>query len=202
MKKCFNRLPLFLLIIFQVLPVVIVVFFLSGKNQITENAGWITEKEGNCKYFTGQNYENRAFTWEGDCIDGLVSGFGKLRVYENGIEYYVFEGFTVNGKIEGQGKMTFLSDGDTFEGNYLDGRPHGQGHFYNDDGDHYEGNYKYGQRSGIGTYWYPPKSDLFKFTGQWENNVENGKGTLYYRNGKKVTGIFINGVLEKTDHQD
>ncbi len=168
----------------------------------TENSGWIYEQDRDCKFFTERNFENRHFVWSGDCEEGYLQGFGKLKMFENNIEYYVFEGFISKGKIEGSGKLIILSDGDIYEGNYSNGKPNGFGHFFNDDGDHYEGQFKDGLRSGKGTYWYSPESKLFKYVGEWRKGKENGKGTLYYRNSQKTSGNFINGVLEEKSVQN
>ena len=193
-----SKIPQFLvLILFQVLPVIIVLYHMYNYNKSTENPGWIFEQHTGCKFYTGRNYENRDFVWNGDCQEGFVHGFGELTLFQNGLEYYAFEGFLSKGRFEGAGKLIIRSDGDTYEGNYEDGKPNGFGHFYNDDGDHYEGTYKEGIRSGNGTYWYSPESNLFKYEGEWKEGRENGKGTLFYRNGKKKSGTFKDGFLEE-----
>ncbi len=202
MIKRVKILPFLLLITFQVLPILIILLYMYDYKETTENSGWIVERNGNCKFFTELNYENRSFEWSGDCLDGFIHGYGKLKLFENNIKYYVFEGSLSKGRIEGYGKLIILSDGDTYEGNYVNGKANGLGHFYNDDGDHYEGHFKNGLRSGKGTYWYSPESELFKYEGEWEAGREHGKGTLFYRDGKKVSGNFINGVLEENSTQD
>ncbi|GAB5401164.1 MAG: hypothetical protein Aureis2KO_27490 [Aureisphaera sp.] len=188
--------------IFQVTPLLIICWHTFNRTVLTGNPGWILDKDGDCKFFTTSNYENRIFTWSGDCIDGFTDGFGELRIFENGMEHYIYEGFISKGIIQGHGKLIVLSDGDTYEGNYQNGKPHGSGHFYNDDGDHYLGNYANGMRSGNGTYWFPPESELFKYVGEWKEGKENGKGTLFYRNGEKISGIFTDGILTKTFRKD
>lgn len=202
MIKRLKSVPFLLLILFQILPIIIVFVYMYDYTKVTENSGWIIEKNNECKFFTEYNYEHRNFLWDGDCKEGVVHGYGTLRVFENDIEYYVFEGSILNGRIEGFGKLIILSDGDTYEGNYVRGKPQGLGHFFNDDGDHYEGYFVDGMRSGMGTYWYWPESKIFKYVGEWKEGEKHGKGTLFYRNGKTVSGNFINGVLEKTDKQD
>lgn len=196
MIKRVKILPFLLLVSFQVLPILIILHYMYDYKGATENSGWIVEKNGDCKFFTETNHENRVFEWNGDCHDGFIHGYGQLKLFENNIEYYVFEGFLSKGRIEGYGKLIMLSDGDTYEGNYANGKAHGLGHFFNDDGDHYEGHFKNGLRSGKGTYWYGPESKLFKYVGEWEDGKQNGEGTLFYRNGKTVSGHFIDGVLE------
>lgn len=195
MSTRLKKIPFIFLILFQVLPIAIAFVYIYDYNKLTENSGWLIESHTKCKFFTERNYENRYFTWDGDCKDGYLHGFGTLKMFENNIEYYMFEGYVLKGKIEGQGKLINLSDGDIYEGNYVNGKPNGFGHFYNDDGDHYEGNYKDGLQSGKGTYWYAPESELFKYVGEWQNGKKHGEGILFYRNGKKISGAFNNDIL-------
>ena len=43
---------------------------------------------------------------------------------------------------------------------------------------------------------------VLQLVGIWENGKENGEGTLYYRNGKKISGNFNNGILEEISVSD
>ncbi|MEO1258652.1 MAG: 5'/3'-nucleotidase SurE [Bacteroidota bacterium] len=186
------------LVLFQVLPVAIILFHVYGFSERTDDAGWIEDAGTGCKYFTNTNFQNRHFTWTGDCCEGFAHGQGELMMWEGNRAFYKFTGTLTMGKSEGFGRLQFLMDGDLYEGQYKDSRPHGFGHFYNDDGDHYEGEYFDGQRSGFGTYWYPPESPELKFSGQWKAGQKNGAGTLYYRNGKEVAVYFEKDeLLEK-----
>ena len=178
------------LVLFQILPIVIILCHLYGFSERTEDAGWIVDAETGCKYFTSTNFQNRHFTWSGECHEGFAHGSGELTLWEGGRAYYKFTGTLTMGKSEGFGRLQFLMDGDLYEGNYKNSRPHGFGRFYNDDGDHYEGEYANGQRSGQGTYWYPPESPELKYTGQWKDSQKDGAGILHYRDGKEVAVFF------------
>ena len=59
-------------------------------------------------------------TYEGECKDGKANGFGKS-VGEDS-----YEGYFVDGKFQGTGKYTW-KDGDTYAGQFFNGKPHGYG---------------------------------------------------------------------------
>ena len=60
-----------------------------------------------------------------------------------------YTGTTIQGKMNGQGKMTF-ENGDTYEGEFVDGYFQGQGTYTSKDGWTYEGQFVKGQADGQG----------------------------------------------------
>ncbi len=187
-----------MLLIVQVSPLVIILYFVLVFKQPTDNPGWILEEKSGCKCWTNRNFEHRSFTWTGDCSDGYADGPGVLHLKQDGYKHTVFEGTLSNGKATGFGRLIWL-DGDRFEGEFKNGLSNGFGRLYNDDGDYYEGNFSEGQRSGKGTYWYEAKSQLLKYEGSWEEGLEHGQGTLFYRDGTQVSGTFNNGILTQAN---
>ncbi len=205
MAKKFNisRNSKFLIVaLFQIVPALIIIFHMYGFTSGIGNSGWIYEEKTNCKFFTQSNCNQRSFVWNGDCKEGFADGYGELTMFQNGREFYLFEGFISMGKSNGQGKLRILSDGDVYEGNFKNNFLNGFGRFYNDDGDHYAGYYKNGLPSGHGTYWYEPESQFFKYVGEWKEGLENGRGVLYYRNGEKVSGFFSDGHIDEKSEID
>ncbi len=182
-------------LLFQILPIALILLNLQSQSKRTSDAGWISSKDGHCKIYTSTNYQNRSFSWTGDCQDGYANGYGELVLLESGREVYQLKGSFTKGKVEGKARLQWLKDGDLYEGHFKGSVIHGTGHFYNDDGDHYEGNYQDGLRSGHGIFWYEPESPILKYEGEWQNGKEHGPGTLHYRSGKTVQGIFQNGAL-------
>ena len=77
----------------------------------------------------------------------------------------VYEGQWDDGKRHGQGKYTY-ADGDAYEGQWEDNMYHGRGKFMYASGSAYEGQYKDGKRHGQGTRTY---SDGTVYEGQWED---------------------------------
>ena len=198
MKKSIKKAGALGIILFQLIPIAIIVFSIYSFKKSSGSPGWISQPETDCKFYTYDHSKNRSFHWSGSCENGYVHGEGELTVFWNNREYYTYKGTIAEGKFNGHGKWIMASDGDTYEGAFKNGLPHGNGRYYNDDGDHYVGEYRNGLRSGIGTFWYEPDNPIFKYVGAWDNGEENGYGTLVYRNGEEVTGIFANGELKET----
>lgn len=71
----------------------------------------------------------------------------KTLVFGNNQVTYI--GTTIQGKMNGQGKMTF-ENGDTYEGEFVDGYFQGQGTYTSKDGWTYEGQFVKGQADGQG----------------------------------------------------
>ena len=187
--------------IFQILPFGVILFYLLGFNSRTGDAGWMNDSQEGCKVFTNFNVQNRRAEWSGACKEGYAHGKGELKVFEGSRVLYIFEGILSKGKMEGEGSLRFVDDGDVYEGKFEESLFHGYGHYFNDDGDHFEGFYQYGKKSGWGTYWYEPTSAIFKYEGEWKNGLENGNGTLFYKDGQLKSGVFKNGklLLEQED---
>ena len=190
------------LLSFQIAPLIILLFHLYSFGNYNEAPGWLTDTGGTCRYYTHKNKEHRSFTWTGSCKNGKIDGKGKLSVYETNRKLYDFDGFLLDGKINGQGTFRWAFDGDIYEGHFKDNELNGFGKFYNDDGDHYEGNFVNWERSGKGTNWYEPESKKFKYVGDWKDDEPHGVGTLYYRDGRIEHGVFEKGTFVKENMPD
>ena len=82
------------------------------------------------------------------------------------------------GERHGYGKAT-LPNGDTYEGDYQNGKRHGNGTWVDD------------QRNGHGTYFYP-NGDTYQ--GEWYQHQRHGHGTYTYAvTGSQFKGIFDEG---------
>ena len=127
------------LLLFQALPIAVLLWNLEDQSQQTTDAGWITSADGQCKVFTNYNFQNRSFNWTGGCLEGYADGFGELEILEDGRKIFHVKGSLTRGKLEGHGSLQFLTDGDLYEGNFVGSVVHGKGYFHNDDGDHYAG---------------------------------------------------------------
>ena len=82
----------------------------------------------------------KPFTWSGPCIDGKVSGEGRLTVSRIGASY---QGSMADGKFHRHGTMTW-ANGDRYEGEWRDSKPHGHGTYTRADGSRYEGEWRAG----------------------------------------------------------
>ena len=104
----------------------------------------------------------------------------------NGASY---KGMTSNGKPHGKGKL--VSHDLKYEGDFLDGKRHGNGIQYwiggLHEGESYLGEWKEDERDGYGIQIWP---DGRKYTGEWKNNRQNGKGVLTNATGDTYNGYF------------
>ena len=124
-------------------------------------------------------------TFEGYIVNGLLQGTGK-HTWPNGD---VYEGEFKQDRIDGEGKFTFV-DGRSFEGSLKQGMFHGMGIYIYADGTKYTGSFKDNKLHGQGRLQYPSGDT---YVGQFENDTMHGKGTYRTRDGTKLTGIFVDG---------
>jgi hypothetical protein len=73
-------------------------------------------------------------------------------------------------------------NGDRYEGEWKDGKRHGQGTLYYKSGSRYEGEWKDGKRHGQGTFFW---NDGDRYEGEWKDDWKHGKGTMYLKDGRR-----------------
>jgi len=103
-------------------------------------------------------------------------------------ETVTWSGGCVNGKATGNGVAQWQNE--RYEGEMLNGKPHGKGVYYYIGGtrgkSRYEGDWRNGQWEGKGIYTNE-KGD------RYEGSVRNGEfynGVLTYKNGRRIEGYF------------
>jgi hypothetical protein len=122
--------------------------------------------------------------------------------YSNGLYSGSYD--TVNKRPEGSGTMTFDSSesGLTYEGDWWQGKKHGQGKMTYKNGDIYDGFWENDMKSGDGTYTWKNGGT---YVGPYLNDKRNGTGTytnwtgIIYKNEVwtgEYYGDFVNGVFE------
>ena len=109
------------------------------------------------------------FTGEYGSTPGKRGGKGVSRVYENGI---------------------FIS---SYEGEWKDGKPHGQG-TESQSSYVYEGGWKDGIKNGHGTFSY---TEGDSYVGELKNSLFHGQGTFTFTDGSKYVGEFKEGKFVK-----
>ena len=85
-----------------------------------------------------------------------------------------------------------LPDRQKYEGEWKDGKRHGQGTFTFPDGRKYVGEWKDGKRDGQGTHTL---TDGRKFVREWKDG-KPWNGTEYDKNGN-IIGTVVNGKMIK-----
>ncbi|HRI03678.1 MAG TPA: hypothetical protein PLL77_08040 [Pyrinomonadaceae bacterium] len=128
-------------------------------------------------------------TIEDKCVSGnCVNGKGK-KAYSNGDNY---EGDFVNGKHHGQGTYR-TKEGQVYVGQFAKGAYNGRGKITFPNGETYEGGWLQNQRSGKGKAIY---KDGEVYEGDWLADKRNGVGRCAYANGDIYNGDWVNNDRE------
>ena len=166
---------------------------------------------GKGKMYYADNNEYGRASYEGDWVDGNCTGQGTM-IWKNGekyigslkddkrngygTEYFAdggrYEGYFENNQIKGKGKMYYAANEDnivSYDGDWGDGLPYGQGTMIWKDGEKYIGNWKNGIRNGYGIQYYTNGN---RYEGNWKDNELDGKGTFYWKDGDRYEGDFKN----------
>ena len=102
---------------------------------------------------------------------------------------WTYEGDVVNGKPHGQG-TTAYANGDKYIGEWKAGNFHGQGTYTWPDGDKHVGQYQDGDRHGQGTYTWVEGT---KYVGDYKDDLPHGQGTRTWTDGEMYTGEWKEG---------
>lgn len=139
-------------------------------------------------YLTGKgtyrNYKGNLYT--GDFVDSVRTGLGDLTTNK----FHYIGGFRDN-RMEGKGRIEFLREGHSYEGDFHDGEINGYGAFRWKNGDLYEGTLVNGRMDGRGRYIH---SNGEIYEGDYVNGQKQGYGRLTYTNGSIYEGQFTEGV--------
>ena len=123
--------------------------------------------------------------YEGYFVNGKRQGIGRME-YANGD---VYEGFYEAGKRHNQGVMTYAA-GSRYEGNWENSIKSGQGRFTQVNGEVYEGNFAGGTFDGFGSYTFANGNI---YMGEWKAGKRDGKGVLIHPDGTKEAQIWEGG---------
>lgn len=124
--------------------------------------------------------------YEGEVLDGQLNGKGKLSVISKGMEY---QGDWLNNQRHGQGVETW-SDGRVYSGDFTQDQKEGYGELTLPDGTTYSGSFKKGVFDGFGSL---NKSKAYQYTGNFINGMRQGLGKIIYANGDYYDGQFFKG---------
>ena len=92
---------------------------------------------------------------------------------------------------EGVKAVVTFPGGSRYEGDVLDGQPHGLGRVKFPDGSSYEGEFDSGRMHGQGTGTFP---DGQRYVGEWKNDLPHGSGRRIWVEGAEYVGDFRNGL--------
>ncbi|CAK94645.1 unnamed protein product (macronuclear) [Paramecium tetraurelia] len=102
-----------------------------------------------------------------------------------------------NGKVrEGFGKLFNAQGILVYEGQWFNDQQHGNGILYNHDVNaqftKYVGQFQFGYKYGAAIEYY---RDGSMYVGNFESNCRNGMGQLTKKNGEKLNGLWLKGIL-------
>ena len=112
---------------------------------------------------------------------------GKL-IYSNGD---IYEGEFLNDKAHGYGIYTYI-DGTKYEGNWKNDKKDGKGKEIYPDGAFYDGDYKEGKKIGKGIYKF---ADGSIYEGEFDDNQINGKGKFIWPDKRQYFGDWKNSKM-------
>jgi len=126
------------------------------------------------------------------CIDKQASDTAAAQqeksVNKSEIEKLVNSAFTYALGLTTKGRIDYSTG--YYEGEIVDGAPHGKGKFFWNNGDSYEGDWVGDSMHGQGCYTW---SNGDRYEGEWLNDKRTGKGKLFFANGNRYEGEFLNG---------
>jgi mono/diheme cytochrome c family protein/uncharacterized OB-fold protein len=146
---------------------------------------------------TKEYYERNGYTWieldyyVGWSKNNKLNGYG-LVTFRDSLNTY--EGEILNDKKHGQGVTTWGGGqwkGDRYEGQYKDNKMNGKGVYISANGDRYEGEWKDDKKSkGIMTW-----TNGDRYEGQYKDGKKHGQGVYIKANGARYEGTWKHGEL-------
>ncbi len=168
------------------LTITLVLLVFSGAAQAEES--WVVDGKSGAKIGWANEYGKLlSATWSGPVVDGKAEGTGSLQVtirFIDGKKYTGrIEGSMLGGKLHGKVTQKW-SNGDTFDGSYVDGKIEGKGtYFYAERGGRiYEGEFRNDRPEGFGIY--KTSNGKVIYEGQWVNGTPETRPPL-----DKVLGL-------------
>ena len=154
--------------------------YINEKGEIYEGLfdNWKLNGEG--KLLKGDKH------YEGTFFYGSRNGLG--REISDAEDY---EGTFKNDKKDGRGKLFFIKSGNTYTGDFKEGKMTGNCEFLWKNGDRYEGNIVNGVFDGRGKYFW---NDGMEYEGNYDKGVRRGFGVFKWKDGKIYKGEFENNV--------
>ena len=145
-----------------------------------------TEPRTGCRMWNPEPEPKDSFSWNGECKDGYLEGFGIAQYFADGNPVGKYEGNFVKGKRSGKGVATW-TNGNRYEGDWLDDNMHGKGLMTSTSGASYNGDWVRDKMQGYGVYLWP---DGMRYEGNWVDGYMHGNGVLKSPDGQEMRGRF------------
>lgn len=99
----------------------------SKKTASNPNTGaWLADADTVCRVWNNYPASGESIKWSGGCSNNMATGKGKLQWYLNGKPNGSSEGSFIEGKLQGTG-IEIWSNGDRYEGDFVDSLKQGFG---------------------------------------------------------------------------
>ena len=155
-----------------------------------DRPGWSVDPRTGCWVWNGVPQPNQTVSWSAGCgPDGRATGRGVVEWrYDGKVDRY--EGEYRDGKRHGQGVYT-SANGDRYEGEYRDGKGHGRGVYTWASGNRYDGEWRDGKRHGQGvqTWVYGDR-----YEGEYRDDRPDGFGVAWI-GGEQYAGSWAEGCF-------
>lgn len=106
----------------------------------------------------------------------------------------IYKGSMIADKFDGYGKIIFPNM-DEYHGDFSKGMMNGKGKYKYVSGEIVEGEFLKGGVNGKAKVHYPEGCELEHFEGKFVQNLRDGYGTLYLKNGTRIEGTFKDDIL-------
>ena len=162
----------------------------------------VVGNDGRCEYGRGTEKQDGFNDCEkhrkrnginGEC---KLFAIGKKKFIENktALKTGCIKGNCVNGK-----GTKIWPNGDKYNGDWKNQKPHGLGTFIWVNGTKYIGDWEFGMQNGQGTVTW---ANGDKYIGGRKNGQADGQGTFIFANGMTQSGVWKNGNLIETDSSE
>lgn len=119
---------------------IVLVVALAGVALPAVGGEWITDEVSRCQVWNDMPQPKESITWSGNCDGEKATGFGTLQWFSDGQKTRRYIGEMSLGRLHGKG-TNLASNGNSYEGSYLNGRRNGRGILQFADGGRYEGEF-------------------------------------------------------------
>lgn len=148
-----------------------------------------------CRHGKGIFIWSNGSRYDGEWFKNEMHGSGTLLLVSSmdygSTNWKWYNGNFQNGKYHGDGIFNW-PDGSIYEGQWKQSRPHGYGSYESKAGGKYIGEWRYGTQYGTGTCLY---SNGIMYTGEFKNNLRHGVGTCQWPNGSSYSGLWDNNEM-------
>lgn len=153
--------------------------------------------EGGCATWNANPRPMESIRWSGLCKDGLLHGAGTLEWFSDGQPTEILQATMVQGRATGYTRYQLLKGlvvVQVFEGDYVDGLPHGYGQWRDlRDNVGYAGEFAAGEFNGLGMV---QRVDGGMVTGQFRGGASDGFMTEAVPNVRAILGVMKNDKFE------